>query len=80
MLLTFDTNKYLETNLGLYDYMILVMYSQQDNWTAQQISKHLGITVRTAYAKRHLLVSLGWLTQVGVNHYISNKTRQLIAA
>jgi hypothetical protein len=80
MQLTFDTTKYLETNLGLYDYMILVMYSDGGNYTAHQIAKHLGITIRTAYAKRHSLVSLGWLTQVGVNHYISNKTRQLIAA
>lgn len=80
MLLTFDTEKFTETNLGLYDYMILVMYKEKDDWLARDLSQHLSITERTCYAKRKLLVEFGWLIQHGMFFYLSDKTKHLIAA
>ena len=80
MLLTFDTEKLMGTGLGLYDYMVLVMYEKKDNWTARELCGHLPITERTCYAKRKLLVDFGWLVQHGEFFYPSDKSKQLIAA
>lgn len=80
MLLTFDTQKFMETGIGLYDYMILVMYEKKDYWTGVELSQHLSITERTCLAKRKWLVHFGWLEQHGIRFYPSVKTKQLIAA
>lgn len=80
MQLTFDTEKFMETNLGLYDYMILVMYEQNTRWTAKELSKHLSITERTCYAKRKALIEQGWLNEWGVHYLLSEKYKMLVAA
>lgn len=80
MLLCYDTEKFIDTGLGLHDYMILVLYKIKDDYTAFDISKMIGITERTCYRKRKDLVYMGWLIQHGFQFYLSDKTKLLIAA
>lgn len=81
MILTLDTNKYVESGIGLYDYAILLMYEKKDDLTAHILAKHLGLTLRTCYAKRKWLVDMGWLRIDDFRYYyLTEKTKQLLAA
>lgn len=81
MILTFDTSKFIETGLGLHDYMILLLYQQKEDYTAFDLSQLIGTTERTARVKRRNLTALGYLTKFTPQQYsITSKTKPLIAA
>lgn len=80
MILTFDTDKFRETGLRMYDYVMLLLYAERDYYSAKELSMALNVTERTALEKRSWLTEFGWLNQQGSRFYLSTNSKQAIAA
>ncbi len=79
MTLCFDSKKFMDSGLPLVDYMILLAY-EQDSFVGKEIAHLFKINLRTVRYKRSELCRDGYLEKDGMQFYLTNKSRGLIAA